>query len=261
MNSVDINYDNSFICDFSDCFGKIKKNATNFTVLENTKKYYEEQCVLALKNPKLRNFVEPCSEITCFTVDEVLSKDECQNLINKSESYGYKDLSGYRKDYRGNQRVVLKSDEVAKIIMNRVRNWLPNYITIIDNNGEHEIWDLDYINPLFRFGKYNSDDLFRAHKDSGFSPNERTKSMLTIMFYLSELEDETVGRTRMLTLNETCQRHEDVNCKVLDAVIPKPGRCIVFNQYSIYHDGESVGQCPNIKKYIMRTDIFYTLRT
>lgn len=253
-------YENSFSRDFSRALDTVKSDKIiGPNVLKRTKEYYEKECQAALKDTSQRDFVEPYKEITAFTLDNVLSVVECKKLIATAEDQGFKDLQSYRKGYRDNQRVVLHDPKSAKILLERVRAFLPPEIVIL-NTSRSERWVLDAINPMFRFGKYNPDDAFAAHKDAGYSPSQDRRSMLTIMWYLSDVEpvsgSEMGGRTRMLTLNKTCRKSEDSACEVLDAVVPTPGRCVIFNQYCIYHDGESVKKCKN-PKYIMRTDIMY----
>lgn len=256
--------------DLDDCFSTsssnavLKKEPLHAILLTKTIEYYEKECAESVKGKN--EFVDPLKEVTCFTVDEVLSKEECSNIIKKTEKIGYQDLKSYRKNYRGNQRLVLDSPKTAKILFNRVKHLLPKTVTLLGDKSrgcKDENLKLDGLNSTIRFGKYNPNDEFGAHKDSGFTDVSDVyvtrKAMLTIMFYLNDFpssEQAPTGRTRMLTLNKTPYKSEDVNCEVLDAVTPTAGKCIVFNQYSIYHDGENVGNCVE-PKYIMRTDIMY----
>ncbi len=243
--------ENKYTINFSDFLEKDKKLETLPNVLINTKTYYESECKQAIFEKT--NIIEKFKEITCFTLDNVLSKKECDNLIQLTEEKGYKDLLTYRKGYRDNQRIVIEDEISAEILFKRVKKFLPYRISVHPNME----WTLHSINPNLRFGKYNKNDAFKAHKDSGYNPSYDIKPMLTIMFYLSPTL-ENKGRTRMLTLNKTNCQSEDINCKILDMVIPVPGRCVIFNQYTIYHDGETVGECET-PKYIMRTDIMYKL--
>jgi hypothetical protein len=244
-------HENTQCVDFSDCFdSNFKPPRQKRNNLTNTIDYYTKECEEYGQN---HEFMDTFEKITCFTLDRMLSEEECKTLIDTSECQGYKDLQSYRKEYRGNQRVVLYDPKSAKILFERVKKYLPK--TVVECSGN--VWTLKELNPMIRFGKYNPDDAFAAHKDSGF--NELgTKAMLTVMFYLSTVDNsqQVGGRTRMLTLNKTCRKSEDENCEILDMVEPKEGKCIIFNQYSIYHDGEKVKEG---LKYIMRTDIMYLL--
>jgi hypothetical protein len=261
-------YENTHEVDFSHCFDVSASTLSLHSTktlhknhLLNTIRYYTKECQ---ERPIDNEFINTYSEITCFTLDGLLSPDECKNLIQAAEESGFKDLErGYRKGYRDNQRVVLYDEISATILFDRVKGYLPRRIVELSSDTE---WELGYLNPMIRFGKYNPNDAFAAHKDSGFSDvkNKRdSKAMLTIMFYLNSvvsLSSKQGGRTRMLTLNKTCRKSEDDKCEVLDAIEPAAGKCIIFNQYCIYHDGESVGDCEE-PKYIMRTDIMFYKRT
>jgi hypothetical protein len=253
-------HENTHVVNFSDCFGIwAQSDLSQPAKLQATIDYYEKECK---ENPK-SEFIDTYSGITCFTVDGALLPKECKKLIQRAEDIGFKDLTSYRKGYRDNQRVVLRDVKSARILFSRVKHLLPQEITVVNScdGGQNQTWVLSHLNPLMRFGKYNQNDAFAAHKDAGFG-DSRSKAMLTIMFYLNAFTTKSgdpSGRTRMLTLNKTCKKSEDDKCTVLDAVVPAPGRCVIFNQYSIYHDGESVKDCLE-PKYILRTDIMYQLK-
>lgn len=215
------------------------------TTLDNTIKYYQEECI----NKSNSDFVDYLENITCFTLDNILTNQECELIIKNTEKYGYQELTSYNKNYRGNQRLILQAPCAAITLFNRVKKYLPEKIV------SKYTWKLHTINPRIRFGKYLDNESFEPHKDSGYAENDQEESMLTIMFYLSSTETDR-GKTQMLTLNKTCLKSNDSDCKILDSVIPVPGRCVIFNQRSIYHAGENIGKCIN-PKYIMRTDIIY----
>jgi hypothetical protein len=246
-------YENTHNFDFHECFDSVNADTPNReTNLIETIKYYTNEC----NESNSTEYIERYKPIICFTIDS-LSQTECTNLINMAESIGFKDLTSYSKGYRDNQRVVLYDPLSADILYNRLKKFIPKKIKDLSTGIKYK---LDHINPMFRFGKYNPNDAFSPHKDSGFS-SENCKPLLTIMFYLNSMvypsnSGQARGRTRMLTLNKTCKKSEDINCKVLDAVEPEAGKCIIFNQSCIYHDGESVGNCEG-SKYIMRTDIMF----
>ncbi len=236
-----MSYDAAIKVNFSSCIDPKYKSSQKPTNLTNTIEYYVNE--MTLKEDWMDNF----SKVIAFTLDNALTSQECEKLIAIAEKHGFKDIYGYRKEYRGNKRVTLECDEVAKILYNRIKHLIPQELTI--NGVLHKPTGL---NPSFRFGKYDQNDAFAAHKDSGFSSTGRTA--LTIMYYLNSTSENAGGHTRMLTLNKTGKKSEDVNCKVLDSITPTQGKCIIFNQSSIYHDGEPVLIPP---KYIMRTDIIY----
>lgn len=219
---------------------------------QNTIDYYTRE----LQAEDAKDHLEPYGEITCFYADGVLSAGECQALIAMTEKLGFQDLRSYRKDYRGNQRLTIYDLDAAEILMNRIGWLLPEEIKI----GQ-VTWQLSHMFPLFRFGKYNPGDKFAAHKDAGVQHHSDRRPVLTVMWYLNEVHDadqpnEPCGRTRMLTLNRSCRKSDDEKCQILDAVDPKAGRCVIFSQGCIYHDGETVRNCV-APKYIMRTDIMY----
>lgn len=221
------------------------------TPCQNTVDYYTRELTLA----DAKEHMEPYKEVTCFYVDGILTDTECSALIQFAEMAGFQDLAGYRKGYRDNQRVSIYDLEAAEILMTRIEWLLPKEIQI-----GRITWEVSHMFPLFRFGKYNPNDKFVAHKDAGVQHTNDRRPVLTVMWYLNAVEDADqpdvpCGRTRMLTLNKSCKKSDD-KCEVLDAVEPRAGRCVIFSQGCIYHDGETVKNCVK-PKYIMRTDIMY----
>jgi hypothetical protein len=247
--------ENAHTIDLRPCFDARAPRITHYARMLNTLDYYTAE---AKAEPR-SEFMDIFTPWTAFTLDNVLTPTECQRLIALTEGVGYKDLTTYRKGYRDNQRLSIHSAAAAEILWQRVSDLLPGRIRVLNGEGRDHDWVPSHLNPLLRFGKYNPPtDAFAAHKDSGYD-DTGGMAMLTFMVYLNSfrtLTGEPSGRTRMLTLNKTLSKSGDADCTVLDAVTPTAGRCVIFNQRSIYHDGESVGTCDR-PKYILRTDICY----
>ncbi len=51
---------------------------------------------------------------------------ECKYYIEQAEALGLKPLTGYRTDYRNNDRVIAKATEFSQLIWNRIKGTIRN---------------------------------------------------------------------------------------------------------------------------------------
>ena len=173
--------------------------------------------------------------IKIFTVDDVLTKEECTELIKITESEGYKSATittskgfVHRPEVRNNGRVIDDDPERAKTLFEKIKQYLPE-----------KIWGrkLIGVNERFRFYKYEPGQYFKWHFDGAFERNPFEASQLTIIIYLNG--DCTGGQTQF--------------ADGIEGVKPKAGRMLVFN-HPIEHQGCAV---TSGVKYVMRTDAMY----
>lgn len=109
----------------------------------------------------------------------VFSKQECQNLINKSEQHIYEAaLVNFGKVYvidktvRDSSRVMLDDHSFAAEIYGRVRSWLPQKIMGHTLSG---------VNERLRFLRYDVSQQFAPHYDGSFErPDGSEISFVTI---------------------------------------------------------------------------------
>lgn len=184
-----------------------------------------------------------------FVLENVLTKLECDQLIQQGESFGFKDLSGlYTQTYRNNKRVINFNDQLKEILWKRITNYLestieiqgkaPTFLTTYFTNG---VWEKDNLNNNFRLCKYNPTNFFKRHVDEGYHPDPKShRSLKTCMVYLnSDFEG-----------GETVFYFSDNHTYSLKA---GTGTCLIFNQ-NILHEGMPV---KSGLKYFVRTDILY----
>lgn len=170
---------------------------------------------------------------TIWTIDNFLSKKECDNLIILSEQKGYEEAtvsltSGAKmmKGIRNNYRLIHLDINLANEYWERLAQFCPKEI---DNNK------VIGLNEQFRFYKYEPEQRFKRHIDGRFKRNELEESRITFMIYLNS--DFEGGETKFNNIT----------------IKPKTGTALCFI-HEQKHEGISV---KNGEKYVLRSDIMY----
>ena len=181
----------------------------------------------------LIDFSQPLS----FTIDGVLSPDECRALIARIDAAGPSVAPVSRAEgpvldleMRNNTRVMFDDAEHAALLYERVRCRLPKTISGRDVVGANE---------RVRCYRYAVGQRFAPHYDGAFVRNKEERSKLTFIVYLNE--GFTGGETAMLDFDEV--------------IVPRTGRALLF-QHAILHEGCAV---TSGVKYAVRSDIMYRL--
>ena len=170
-----------------------------------------------------------------FTVDDVLSRDECTAMVARIEALGPTDAPittdrGFvmMPEVRSNQRVMFDDRELAAELYARLAAALPERVCGMRKHG---------VNERFRCYRYTPGQRFAPHFDGAFRRDAREQSQLTLMVYLND--GFGGGATRFV----------DDGC----AVTPFPGRALLF-QHMQLHEGAVVTFGV---KYVLRTDVMY----
>jgi prolyl 4-hydroxylase len=168
-----------------------------------------------------------------FTIDGVLSPDECQAMIARAESKGFEIATitawdGPRVDRatRSNDRVIVDDTDLAHDVWTRVSAHIPQVRSGRQVRG---------LNERFRFYRYTPGQRFYWHSDGPFARDNGELSLLTFMVYLSE--DYGGGATRFESLT----------------VAGRMGMALVFD-HGLIHEGASVTEGV---KYVLRSDVMY----
>ena len=172
-----------------------------------------------------------------FTLDGVLSPDECRSLIARIEAAGPRIAPVSRAEgpvvdlgMRNNTRVMFDDPELAALLYARVVDRLPPTISGRAVVGANE---------RLRCYRYAAGQRFAPHYDGAFARDREEISKLTFIVYLNE--GCTGGETDMIDLGEVIQ--------------PRTGRALLF-QHAILHEGCEV---TSGVKYAVRSDIMYRL--
>lgn len=180
-----------------------------------------------------------------FTIDNFLSKEDCQSLIDSTERVNYEaapitidganGIFEMMPDVRNNTRVIIDDDKAAAELFEQLKSQLPS-------TYKH-IWQLNKLNNRFRFYRYEAGQTFKPHIDGKYVESPLCESKLTLLIYLSE--DFTGGETVFFNANENEVRFK---------VAPKLGQVLVFDHHQL-HSGDPVIEGV---KYVLRTDVMYT---
>lgn len=173
-------------------------------------------------------------DLWIVTVSDVLSQDECRDLIALTEAVGYEDAPittalgfVHAPGIRNNRRVMIDDPSRAAWLWERVRPYVP---------AEREGWRVVGLNERFRYYRYEPGQYFRWHMDGAFRRSPSEQSLLTLMVYLND--DVVGGATEFADA---------------DRVLPAAGKALMF-QHQVLHQGAPVRDG---LKYVLRTDVMY----
>eukprot|EP00026_Physarum_polycephalum_P003113 Phypoly_transcript_03122.p1 GENE.Phypoly_transcript_03122~~Phypoly_transcript_03122.p1 ORF type:complete len:808 (+),score=113.84 Phypoly_transcript_03122:95-2518(+) len=204
--------------------------------------------------PKIKNGLQrtdhpmKLNTAKCFSISEALSPEECKKCIDSAEALGYKSVDWeYSKSYRDCDRVVVKDENLAQIIWQRLKSCL----TPDDFRGMRPFgfgndgnWIPIGINECIRYTRYKPGHKFKPHRDGGFVLTNDVRSVFTVMIYLND--GFSGGETNFFVRTES-----DFEKQL--TLVPKIGTMLVFN-HDVWHEGCEVTKD---KKYILRTDIMF----
>ena len=170
-----------------------------------------------------------------FTVDDVLTRQECVDLIRRIDAAGptlapvsTKAGPVMRPDIRNNTRVMFDDAELAAEVYRRLSYAIPHTVV-----GMHAVG----ANERLRCYRYEAGQRFAPHFDGAFRRNEHEVSLLTLIIYLNE--GFAGGSTSFLDYRvETT---------------PRAGRALLF-QHRLWHEGSEV---TSGVKYVLRSDVMY----
>ncbi|XP_071088608.1 uncharacterized protein [Haliotis cracherodii] len=175
-----------------------------------------------------------------FVLENVLSPEECQWFIEKTEQKGYKralvtlgDRQESKPELRNSSRYMWESTKESEKLWNRVKTYIPEVF-----NGRKALG----LNERLRFLRYEPGEYFRIHKDGIYTKKNMERSYITVQLYLNE--GFQGGCTTFFS--------SDAVQKV--PVVPKQGSALIF-QHDILHEGSEVMEG---RKYAVRTDVMYS---
>ena len=182
----------------------------------------------------------------CFILDNVFTKEECDEWIRISEEKGYEmalvNIGGGKQiaaeGTRKSDRCIIDSVELADKIYQRITQYLPN---------EWKGYEKVCLNERLRFLKYHPGGYFVPHLDGQYQrPDGSERSFITVQFYLNEGFEG--GETTIFPGNPWVVRHHEGI-----PVLPKIGRILIF-QHDISHEGSLL---ISGTKYTIRIDVMY----
>ncbi|KAI4102741.1 MAG: hypothetical protein L6R37_004213 [Teloschistes peruensis] len=205
-------------------------------------------------------------------LDNVLTKDECDDLIRAAEARTNGEWEqaminvggGHQRlitDARDCGRIIWDDTEIVARIWTRIKDQVPEILSLRDQahvtgNGpvrRGETWEFSRLNERMRFLKYTEEQYFRPHCDGSYvTPDGKEMSFYTLHLYLNELEKAAPGAwtaggaTRFHTMCWDENKYFDVD--------PRVGRVLVFQHRNLLHSGDDVTRGT---KFTLRTDLMY----
>ena len=170
-----------------------------------------------------------------FTLHPIFTPEECQAFIERAENHGFeKAMINSRRgavidlNVRNNDRVIWDDPDLAEIVWQRVKDYLPVV------QGGREIRGL---NERFRYYRYTRGQRFAWHHDGYFERTNGERSLLSFLIYLNE------GYEGGTTKFEWTQVHG------------KTGMGLIF-PHGLVHEGSPV--IGDSVKYVIRTDVMFS---
>lgn len=171
--------------------------------------------------------------------------------------------NGSRDDFRTAFTVEVRVPELANVLWERLGPFMEP-ITITPDCPKHEVdiegdWHPCAMNPHWLFSRYIDGGHFSPHTDGNTVYDFNTRTIYTLLVYLSSSED---GQTRIFDdkqMSEPFQRDGDGKLRgneehVIASVAPRVGRVLCF-YHRLMHEGN-----PAKEKYIIRTDCVFERR-
>ncbi|KAF9998133.1 hypothetical protein BGZ80_003692 [Entomortierella chlamydospora] len=190
-------------------------------------------------------------EIVAFTLQNILSPQECQSLIERSEATGYEialinspnGQGVHIPGYRDGHRCIIDDHAVSAELWKRIKHHVP---------AVYKSRPVIGLNERLRFLKYGPGDKFQPHMDGEYRRTDGSGHVtkITVQFYLNQ--DCQGGATSFLQQQSLWADENEATRKVV-AVPPKTGQALVF-QHNLVHEGSKVTEGV---KYVIRSDILY----
>ncbi|OMQ12592.1 2OG-Fe(II) oxygenase [[Flexibacter] sp. ATCC 35103] len=172
-----------------------------------------------------------------YTINNFLTIDECNKLIEKSEQVGFQEaeinIDGAQtmmKMVRNNERIMYQDDDYASFLWKKLQ---PHVKSEVGNSVAIGL------NEMFRFYKYNPGQRFKMHRDGSYKRSESEYSYYTFLIYLNDSYEG--GETKFASG---------------EIIMPKTGTALIF-EHSQRHEGAAL--ISGIK-YVLRSDIMYKLK-
>ncbi|WP_298417563.1 2OG-Fe(II) oxygenase [uncultured Kordia sp.] len=173
-----------------------------------------------------------------YVVPNLLSHEECDEMVLISEKIGYKEakVNMHGKQVlmtmvRNNLRVMYKDEVYANILWEKVKTYVPQQIGYSYAFG---------LNEMLRFYKYEEGHRFKMHRDGSYRRNDTEASQYSFLIYLN---DDFEGGETVFRSGTTIR--------------PKKGSALLF-LHGLRHEGAVL---KNGTKYVLRTDIMYRLNS
>ena len=194
--------------------------------------------------PKLKRKNYPQKDI--FTIRDLLSKNECQNLILTAKKLGFQqaglaigqDIYRIKEKTRNNKRVIFEDKNLAENLWKRMAH-------LADKKFKN--YQVSELNWRFRIYEYPTGGIFAPHVDERMDLGDGKMSLFTFMIYLND--NLKGGETTFFERRKSGSKKLIAN----RIIRPRTGMGLAFD-HLLFHEGSVVTKG---KKYVLRSDIIY----
>jgi predicted 2-oxoglutarate/Fe(II)-dependent dioxygenase YbiX len=180
-----------------------------------------------------------------FTVEDVLDRAECRELIERGEALGFQAATvpleygpTVMPGVRNNERVLFDDRALADALWERVRELVP---------PEIDGWRAHRLNDRLRFYRYDPGQRFKRHKDGIVALHSGEESRLSFLMYLND--DFEGGETIFIEYPDKTATEPSFRL----VVKPRTGLGLFF-RHQRWHEGAPIVEG---RKYVLRSDVFY----
>lgn len=183
----------------------------------------------------------------CVVVPDFLDADTCRDWIARAEARGFASAQdNYPPSYRDNQRQVHDDPVLAAHLLGQLQALAMPCLQPGDG------WQLQGINPRFRYCRYDAGQRFRLHQDGVYHQDADCRSRLTFMIYLTDGDAFTGGDTVFYAGGPGSGVGGAEPVEVA-RVRPSAGTLIVFD-HRIWHAGAPLDAGV---KHVIRSDLMF----
>lgn len=193
-------------------------------------------------------------------VEGLLTSTECTHLIMAASAKGFT-APGFNEEKRRCTRLHTVDRALSDAMMPRLRPFLPELVVV---DGPR--WRPSRFTHHWRYVRYEAGGHFAPHYDGAKMLPGREMTVFTVQVYLN---DDFEGGSTRFYMDHHAERHatREIPYGTVSSfspagapthrVTPSTGKALVFNHAeNTLHDGEPV---KSGVKYILRTDVLYTL--
>ncbi len=222
---------------------------------------------------------EPFGSVPGFVsfAHNILTETDVSTLLTALETApaAAVDVTGRATSYGvGSYRATTFNPTLASQLWHRLRPIVPTvrFLGTFDptdafgneHRETHRSWRVVGLSPLLRFMRYPAGGRHLCHYDAGFDYGDGRRTLLSVVFYLTDGTDPATGLTRFVDDNQAAipvhlRNHDDwqrdtEDYEVLAEVAPHGGAALVFD-HRLCHD-VSAWSGPH-DRVIIRADVVY----
>ncbi|CAK4072874.1 unnamed protein product [Aphanomyces euteiches] len=180
-----------------------------------------------------------------------MTKAECQEAMTLAARIGFTHVfhpQTAEYAFRDNDRLLLKSPELAAQIWHRLEPFLPDHLS-----------NAVGCNPAIKFYRYRTGQAFGCHVDeSVVDPDTKLVSQYTVLIYLNDANDSALqgGETKFYTSTTSRKKKTIVERETVLEVSPQTGMVLMHGhgEHCLEHEGARVHRG---EKYVLRTDLMF----